>query len=187
MSKLKFCQHCSKTGDNLIEFEEIIKMNKKGNPKECIKGYLFFDNIHDDIMICPHCRNQLTDTEMTVSEFGNILLYTDNNPKVVHALINLYKSDPIEYQIKLNQLKIQYEQQKDSKKMQQQYQTSTPTEPQLTCPRCGSSNIAEGTRGFTLTTGFIGSGNFRYVCKSCENKWKPGSMMEILQRANNKH
>lgn len=63
----------------------------------------------------------------------------------------------------------------------------TPTEPKLTCPRCGSSNIAEGTRGFTLTTGFIGSGNFRYVCKSCGNKWKPGSMMEILQRANNKH
>lgn len=57
--------------------------------------------------------------------------------------------------------------------------------PQLTCPKCGSTNITEGTRGFTLTTGFIGSGKFRYVCKDCGNKWKPGSMLEILQRANN--
>ncbi len=56
---------------------------------------------------------------------------------------------------------------------------------QLTCPKCGSTNITEGTRGFTITTGFVGSGKFRYVCKNCGNKWKPGSMLEILQRANN--
>ena len=57
--------------------------------------------------------------------------------------------------------------------------------PKITCPKCGSTNITEGTRGFTLTTGFVGSGKFRYVCKKCGNKWKPGSMLEILQRANN--
>lgn len=59
------------------------------------------------------------------------------------------------------------------------------TSNQITCPKCGSTNITEGTRGFTLTTGFIGSGKFRYVCKKCGNKWKPGSMLEILQRGNN--
>lgn len=57
----------------------------------------------------------------------------------------------------------------------------------LTCPKCGSTNITEGTKGFSLMTGFIGSGNFRYVCKKCGNKWKPGSMLEILQRANNRN
>ena len=67
-------------------------------------------------MVCPHCGNDLIDTEMSVSEFCNILLYTDNNPKVVQALMELYKNDPIEYQIKLNQLKMQYEQQKTNKK-----------------------------------------------------------------------
>lgn len=59
--------------------------------------------------------------------------------------------------------------------------------PKLTCPKCGSTNITEGTRGFSLMTGFIGSGKFRYVCKKCGNKWKPDSMLEALQRANNKH
>ena len=190
MSKLKFCTYCSKTGNNLIPFEKIINSNKIGNPRECLKGYLFLDKIDDILMICPHCGNNLTDTEMTVGDFCNILLYTDNNPKVVHALMEMYKNDPIEYQIKINQLKIQYEQQREVKKQQktqQQSQLSTLREPKLTCPKCGSSNIAEGTKGFSLTTGFIGSGNFRYVCKNCGNKWKPGSMLEILQRANNKN
>lgn len=190
MSKLKFCEHCSETGENLIQFEKIINSNKIGNPRECLKGYLFFDKIDDTLMICPHCGSNLSDTEMSVSDFCNILLYTDNNPKVVHALMELYKNDPIEYQIKINQLKMQYEQQKEVKKqqkIQQQSQLSTPSEPKLTCPKCGSSNITEGTKGFSLTTGFIGSGNFRYVCKNCGNKWKPGSMLEALQRANNKN
>ncbi len=59
--------------------------------------------------------------------------------------------------------------------------------PKLTCPKCGSTNITEGTKGFSLMTGFIGSGKFRYVCKNCGNKWKPSSMLETLQRANNKN
>lgn len=190
MSELKFCEHCSETGDNLIPFEEIINLNKIGKPRECLKGYLFFDKIDDALMICPYCGNDLIDTGMGVSDFCNILLYSDNNSKVVHALMELYKNNPIEYQIKINQLKMQYEQQKELKKqqnVQQQSQTSKPSEYQNTCPKCGSSNITEGTKGFSLMTGFIGSGNFRYICKNCGNKWKPGSMIEILQRANNKN
>lgn len=143
----------------------------------------FFDKLDDSLMVCPHCGNDLIDTGMSVGEFCNILLYTDNNPKVVQALMDLYKNAPIEYQIKFNQLKMQYEQQK----AQQQSQTSESKEPKHTCPKCGSSNITEGTKGFSLITGFIGSGNFRYVCKNCGNKWKPGSMLETLQRANNKN
>ncbi len=188
MSKLKFCEHCGETGDNLINFQKLIESIRIGNPKECLKGYLFFDKIDDMSMVCPHCGNNLIDTELSVSEFCNILLYTDNNPKVVHALIDLYKNDPIEYQIKINQLKVQYEQQKVAKKQQRNQQQSQPSrqnDPKLTCPKCGSTNITEGTKGFSLTTGFIGSGNFRYVCKNCGNKWKPGSVLEALQRANN--
>ena len=75
----------------------------------------------------------------------------------------------------------------EKKKVKVQQQNSTPTPPKLTCPKCGSTNITEGTKGFSLMTGFVGSGNFRYVCKECGNKWKPGSMLEILQRANNKN
>lgn len=52
----------------------------------------------------------------------------------------------------------------------------------LICPRCGSSNITSGTRGFTVTTGFIGSGNYRNVCQKCGFKWKPDGWKEIINR-----
>lgn len=75
----------------------------------------------------------------------------------------------------------------EKRQSKQQPQVSRTNESKLTCPRCGLTDITEGTRGFTLTTGFLGSGNFRYVCKNCGNKWKPGSVLETLQRANNKN
>ena len=43
----------------------------------------------------------------------------------------------------------------------------------FTCPHCGSHAVTSGTKGFTLTTGFIGSGNVRLACMSCGKKWKP--------------
>lgn len=182
---LKFCQHCCETGDNLIKFEKLITMIRSGNPKECLKGYLLFDKIEDNETVCPHCGNALVNEEITKSDFEKYLLYTDNNPKVVHALMELYKNDPIEYQIKINQLKMQYEQQKEVKKqqkIQQQSQSPTPSEPKLTCPKCGSTNIQSMNRGFSLITGFIGSGSPRNVCQKCGFKWKPGGWNEALQK-----
>ncbi|MEG0956613.1 MAG: hypothetical protein RSC59_07410 [Erysipelotrichaceae bacterium] len=44
------------------------------------------------------------------------------------------------------------------------------------CPKCGSEHITAGTRGFTVTTGFLGSGNVRLVCLNCGNKWKPNNL-----------
>ena len=47
-------------------------------------------------------------------------------------------------------------------------------EPQLRCPKCGSTNISTINRGYSLVTGFIGSGSARNVCQNCGYKWKPG-------------
>lgn len=44
----------------------------------------------------------------------------------------------------------------------------------LKCPKCGSTSIGVTTRGFSLMTGFIGSGSPRNVCQQCGYKWKPG-------------
>lgn len=42
-----------------------------------------------------------------------------------------------------------------------------------TCPKCGSTSIATINRGFSLVTGFWGSGSPRNVCQVCGWKWKP--------------
>lgn len=45
---------------------------------------------------------------------------------------------------------------------------------QLACPKCGSTSIATVNKGFSLLTGFLGSGKPMNVCQSCGYKWKPG-------------
>ena len=190
MSKfLKFCPHCKETGNNLNKYETIIK-KQQGNAMECLKGYLFLDKISDEEKICPHCGNEIINLNIEKKEYCDVLLISNNNPQVVKPLLKLREEDPIEYQLKFNQLKIQYEQQKAIKKTAKNnkvVEQKNSSDNKITCPKCGSTNITEGTRGFALTTGFVGSGKFRYVCKKCGNKWKPGSMLEILQRGNNRN
>jgi DNA-directed RNA polymerase subunit RPC12/RpoP len=41
------------------------------------------------------------------------------------------------------------------------------------CPKCGSTAISTVNRGFSIITGFIGSGAPRNVCQKCGHKWDP--------------
>lgn len=45
---------------------------------------------------------------------------------------------------------------------------------QVRCPKCGSTQITTGTRGWSLFTGLIGSGTVYNMCAKCGNKWKAG-------------
>lgn len=41
------------------------------------------------------------------------------------------------------------------------------------CPNCKSTAITAGQRGFSIITGFWGSGNTVNRCAACGHKWKP--------------
>lgn len=43
----------------------------------------------------------------------------------------------------------------------------------LRCPKCGSTNVTTGARGYSMVTGFIGSGKTVNRCGKCGNVWKP--------------
>lgn len=43
-----------------------------------------------------------------------------------------------------------------------------------TCPKCGSPSIATINRGYSLVSGFIGSGKPVNVCQICGHKWQIG-------------
>lgn len=45
---------------------------------------------------------------------------------------------------------------------------------EIHCPKCGSSTIATVNKGFSLLTGFLGSGKPLNVCQKCGYKWEPG-------------
>ena len=41
------------------------------------------------------------------------------------------------------------------------------------CPRCGSTYITAGARGYSIVTGFIGSGKTVNRCANCGHTWSP--------------
>lgn len=41
----------------------------------------------------------------------------------------------------------------------------------ILCPNCGSNDVAEEQRGYSLFSGFIGSSKIMHRCKSCKYKW----------------
>lgn len=43
------------------------------------------------------------------------------------------------------------------------------------CPKCGSTSIATVNRGYSVVTGFIGSGNAVNVCQNCGHRFTPGT------------
>lgn len=43
----------------------------------------------------------------------------------------------------------------------------------LRCPKCGSTAVATGNRGFSVVSGFIGSGKTVNRCGKCGFAWKP--------------
>ena len=86
-----------------------------------------------------------------------------NDESFIDAMVELHEKDPIEYQIKMQQL--------ESKKQQTQQSREEKNLPK--CPRCGSTSITAGQRGYSLIWGFIGSGNTVNRCSKCGHKWKP--------------
>lgn len=45
--------------------------------------------------------------------------------------------------------------------------------PQIQCPKCRSTQITTGSRGFSIVSGFIGSGKTVNRCARCGHKWTP--------------
>lgn len=113
--------------------------------------------------ICPICgaNNWITEDDETLSRVSNY------NPALLDAMRELKEKDVIEYELKMSQFRNQANQM-DAMRQQERADKNRPR-----CPKCGSTSITAGQRGFSLLTGFIGSGNTVNRCSNCGYKWKP--------------
>lgn len=68
----------------------------------------------------------------------------------------------------------QYERQSAMLAAEAKGQDTSNTSSSVRCPKCGSYSVATTNRGYSLLTGFIGSGSPRNVCQKCGHKWNPG-------------
>ena len=109
------------------------------------------------------CGGELIDTGISHDELMIIRKISSDNA-FLDAMIELKQKDIIEYGLKLSQFKSQLEQKR---------QVNQQEKNQVRCPKCGSTNITAGQRGYSMLTGFIGSGKTVNRCANCGYKWKP--------------
>ena len=113
--------------------------------------------------ICPQHKENIQESGLLFDEYITIThISTDVN--FLEAMIKLKETDIIEYQSRMNQFRNQAEQKKQANREEEH----TPK-----CPKCGSKSITAGQRGYSLLTGFIGSGKTVNRCANCGYKWKP--------------
>lgn len=148
---LKYCSNCAEVGcldDKYFKYH--------------VKGY---KGVYDkkEINKCLECGHDLIDCHISCDDY-DIIVHISTDADFLKAMIDLAQEDPIEYQLKISQLKanlaqIQASRQEENSKVH--------------CPKCNSTNIGVANRGYSIVWGLIGSGKSMNVCKNCGYKWKP--------------
>ena len=115
--------------------------------------------------ICPDCQSNLVDIDFPALDL-KILSKISDSTDFYDAMIKLHDDDIIEYELKMSQFRSQVQ----AKEAEEERKKADESKPR--CPKCGSTSIATVNKGYSLLTGFLGSGNPMNVCQSCGHKWK---------------
>lgn len=129
-------------------------------------GYMPF--LYDSDYECPICGNKLKDIDISTEDYM-LIVKISSDTKFIQSMIKLHDTDQIEYQLKLNQFKLQQEQSENIK--EQQRESSVPH-----CPHCHSTNIKSISglnRGVSIAMLGIFSKkiNKSFECKDCGYTW----------------
>ena len=127
----------------------------------CNMGWLYKPNETPTRTHCSRCGAPVIHTNMTAEE-SFLIQHISKDKDFFMAMLKLMEDDIIEYKTKISQFRAQAKADGCYDKKE--------TKP--SCHKCGSTSIATVNRGFSLLTGFIGSGKPMNVCQKCGYKWK---------------
>ena len=57
-------------------------------------------------------------------------------------------------------------------------------EEQIKCPKCQSTQVSAHKKGWSLMTGFIGSGKVKITCLRCGHNFSPGRDYDSIRKQN---
>ena len=111
-----------------------------------------------------------------LKEFDRITDFGNYSADFLLAMIDLKKNDIIKYtnQINIINAKAEEESQKRYDEYLAQQRAEEEEKNTVRCPKCGSTQITTGQRGYSLITGFLGSNKTVNRCANCGYSWKPG-------------
>lgn len=115
-------------------------------------------------------------TDCTTNEWNKIVYDNpDGTQEISKHLRDRYvvNNDQLDTSLYNTLIEKEYKEYLTWKREKEEYQRECAA-PQIRCPKCGSTNISTVNRGYSMVTGFVGSGQARNVCQNCGYKWKPG-------------
>lgn len=95
----------------------------------------------------------------------------DNAPCIIKRDISLDEANKIKHELVLCGAKVAitpYDEKQDEASLLKMYTINA-----LLCPRCGSTAITTGQRGFSIISGFLGSNKTVNRCGKCGYSWEP--------------
>lgn len=149
---MDFCPKCKSTNIECVKDRICLDCGSawywhSSTSKKCIK--CGSENTTDEIDDY-NCKMDDYLLLFNISHDGNFIL----------QMLKLKNDDPIEYELKIAQFREIAERKKaeDSKPR---------------CPKCGSTSITAGQKGYSFWTGFLGSNKTVNRCSNCGHTWKP--------------
>ncbi len=149
---MDFCPKCKSTNIECVKDRICLDCGSawywhSSTSKKCIK--CGSENTTDEIDDY-NCKMDDYLLLFNISHDGNFIL----------QMLKLKNDDPIEYELKMAQFREIAERKKaeDSKPR---------------CPKCGSTSITAGQKGYSFWTGFLGSNKTVNRCSNCGHTWKP--------------
>lgn len=115
---------------------------------------------------CAHCNIPLKKTEFICIdslECGKV------KPEIKKAIFEKYIKDNPQY----SEEAVKNRKEKECINRRNSGVSMSAAKNTLKCPKCGSTAVSTGQRGFSLLTGFIGAGQTMNRCGKCGYKWKP--------------
>lgn len=124
---------------------------------------------------CICCGEPLEKMNINYHELFIIANVGSSDPDYLLAMNDLKKRDIITYTSKFNELQEKWNAKLRANDEADRVKRETEEEEKNTvrCPKCGSTQITTGQRGYSLFSGFLGSNKTVNRCAKCGYKWEP--------------
>lgn len=168
-----YCKNClneSKSKLSTSGFYSSISAKAKDN----LDIYIGIRWNEEEGCTCPKCKNVMTNSHVTSLQLLDIIDYSNNNADYTLAMLELKNNNVIEFTNQMNIVKEKMDEKRQEWVNKKLGIDNSQESNQVRCPRCGSTQIGVINRGYSLFSGFLGSGSARNVCQKCGYKWKPG-------------
>ena len=128
----------------------------------------------DKESICRTCEHTLINTNFTMDDYETAS-DVDKLPELFQRIRERYVINSPEFDEKLYNEVIDKEYMENMRvdALMESIKKNNQKSNVLKCPKCGSTAITTGQRGFSLISGFWGSGKTVNRCGKCGYKWKP--------------